>query len=198
MRNLKLVFSYLAPITCIILINGCTPTMNLKYTKPTVADMSLGEICVIVKDRRSQGYGGDNPMRVGTTRSGAGIPYALNASPNREPQKVIKELVTDCLKASGYNVIDQSDGVPQLNVMIKSFWTDGYVHNRMDLNAPMELKKNDDSVPTWVYILESNEGVTLWGLSDLQKGFSKMLNKAKEKLIEQFKDPEFHGSYKAF
>lgn len=192
-------FSKLGLLTCIIFIGGCSTSMNLRYVKPSFEEMNKGKICVVVNDQRPPEEGSNDPTRVGTIRNTFGMPFPLRSSVGREPPKVIKELVSDCLKAAGYEVVEQSNNVPQLYVVLQSFWSDGYQHNRMWMTMFTELKNDINSPPVWRYEFESNVGVT-WtaGYGPFDKGFNRMLEDAKQKLIDQFKGSKFHNSFKSF
>ena len=173
--------------------------MSLSYEKPFFDQMDKGKICVVVNDQRPLEKGGDDPTRVGTIRNTYGMPFALRCSGDKEPPKVIEELVSDCLKAAGYEVVEQSDNVPQLHVALQSFWSDGYVHNRMWMSMVTELKGDMNSAPVWQYALESNVGITMTvGYGQFDKGFTRMLEDAKQKLIFEFNDSRFYNSYETF
>ncbi len=161
--------------TYVILATGCSSTMKLRYDKPPSSE---------------------KPLRVGTVRNTFGMPFPLKASADREPSKVAGELVSDCLKAAGYRVIEGSGGVPQLHVVLQTFWTDGYQHSRLGLTMPMKLGGDEGSAPAWSYVLDANIGVT-WtaGYRQFDRGFSKLLEDAKHKLIAELNDPRFRSSY---
>ena len=130
-KHYSIFFKLVISTFAVILISGCTTTMSLHYEKPPLGEMQRGEISVVVHDQRPVGYGGDEPIRVGTIRNNFGMPFPLNSRADREPSKVIKELVSDCLRATGYNVTEQSSNAPQIHVVIESFWSDGYQHQRI-------------------------------------------------------------------
>jgi hypothetical protein len=199
MKKFQTLFSKLLISTFMVLsIIGCTTTMSLYYDKPPYTESNRGNICVVVEDQRSPGWGGDEPMRVGTIRNGVGMPFALNASAGREPTKAIKELVSDCLKATGYNVSDQTESVPQIRVVIKEFWTDGYHHQRIWSVLPTQLKMNNQASPTWKHTFESSHGVT-WtaGYGPFEDGINRMMEDLKAKMLTTFNAPEFNDSLKS-
>jgi hypothetical protein len=178
--------------TLLILSVGCSSTMKLRYVKPPSSPANKGEIAVVVSDQRLPDRGGNEPLRVGTVRNTFGMPFPLKAGAGREPSKVAGELVSECLEAAGYRVVQRADGVPILHAMLLGFWTDGYQHSRLSLTMPMELKAHEDSEPSWTYDLKSNIGVT-WsaGYGQFDRGFSRLLEDAKQKLIVEFNDPGF-------
>jgi hypothetical protein len=182
--------------TCLILAVGCSSTMRLRYDRPPSSETNKGEISVLVTDQRPPNRGGSQPLRVGTVRNTFGMPFPLKASADREPPKVAAELVSDCLKAAGYRVVQGSGGIPQLHVLLQTFWTDGYQRSRMGLTMPMKLGGDEGSAPAWSYLLDANIGVT-WtaGYRQFDRGFSKLLEDAKHKLIAEFNDPRFRSSY---
>jgi hypothetical protein len=172
--------------------------MQLAYTKPTAATIYKGELCVIIDDQRAPDRGGDDPLTVGIARNAYGMPFDIKASPNREPTKVTKELISECLMAAGYKVVGDSNRIPHLHAVLETFWSDGYQHSRMGMLMPLDLKKDEKTTPVWKYELDVNVGFT-WksaGFSQFDKGFSEMLEVAKEKLLEQFKSPDFENQYR--
>ena len=191
---LKLVLS-----ACVIIfVSGCSNTMRLRYVKPPFKEMNKGVIYVVVDDQRSPEKGGNDPTRVGTIRNTFGMPFPLQSSVDREPSKVIKELVSDCLKAAGYKISGQPDSAPQLHVVIEKFWSDGYQHSRIWTKIPVELKKDEHSQPVWKHIFESNIGVT-WkaGYGPFDKGINSMLEEVKNKMITEFKNRKFNKKLKS-
>jgi uncharacterized lipoprotein YajG len=202
MKKRKCIFSFLFIWAGIILLNGCSTTMKLNYTKPpidTANKINKGKISIVVNDQRPPEEGKNDPTRVGTIRNTFGMPFPLKADAEREPPKVLKELVSDCLKASGYEVVESSNDVVQLYVNLRSFWSDGYQYNRMDMAMITELKNDPNASPVWRYELKSDAAVP-WtiGYGQLDKGFTKLLEDVKGKLMAQFESPEFHNSLKAF
>ena len=195
--KLRVIFQLTA--VCILpILFACSNAMQLAYTKPPAATTNKGELCVIIDDQRAPDRGGNDPLTVGIARNAYGMPFDIKASPNREPTKVTKELVSECLMAAGYKVVDDTSKVPHLNAALKTFWSDGYQHSRMGMLMPLNLKKNEKTNPVWKYDLDVNVGFT-WksaGFSQFDKGFSEMLEEAKEKLLEQFKSQEFEKQYR--
>jgi hypothetical protein len=192
-------FLKLALSACVgILAVGCSNTMRLQYVKPPLKEMNKGKVYVVVDDQRLPDRGGDDPTRVGTIRNTFGMPFPLKASANREPSKVIQELISDCLKAAGYEISEQPDKVPQLHVALQAFWSDGYQHSRIGTTIPVELKKDRNSKPVWQHIFESNIGVT-WkaGYGPFDRGINSMLEEVKNKMIAEFEDPSFYKSLKS-
>ena len=103
MKKQKCILSFLFIWAGIILLNGCSTTMKLNYTKPlidTANNIDKGKISVVVNDQRPPEEGKNDPTRVGTIRNTFGMPFPLKADAERQPPKVIKELVSDCLRAS--------------------------------------------------------------------------------------------------
>lgn len=186
-------------VTIIFIITGCATSMSLHYEKPSLEMMNQGKICVVVNDQRPSEEGGNDPTRVGTIRNTFGMPFPLRAISGREPPKVINELVSDCLKAAGYEVVEQTKTVPQMYVVLKSFWCDGYQYNSVWMTMSIELKSFENPQPVWRHEFESNDGI-VWtaGYGPFDKGFNRMLENAKQKLITQFKDSKFQNSYKSF
>ena len=198
MKNKCMVLATLLILVFVVFAMGCSRRMNLIYSKPPFGDMNKGEISVIVKDERPAKKGGNNPALIGQVRSGAGIPSGVWANVDRDPVKVIKELISDCLKASGYRVIDQQVGVPGIYAVLQEFWGDGYMHYKMSLTVPLNLKKGENYPSVWSFSISSRGGVTLmWGPSELNKGYKKMLEDATPQLISQFRSPEFQNSYRS-
>ena len=121
-----------------------------------------------------------------------------SSSTNREPSKVIKELVSDCLKTAGYKISGQPGSTPQLHVVLKTFWSDGYQHSRIGTNIPVELKKDENSKPVWKHIFDFNIGVT-WkaGYGPFDRGINSMLEEVKNEMVTEFKSPKFYKSLKS-
>ena len=157
--------------------------------------MNKGNIYVVIDDQRPPDEGGNDPCRVGTIRNTFGMPFPLKSSADREPSKVIRELVSDCLQAAGYRVAELPDSVPELHVMLRSFWSDGYQHSRIWTEIAMELKKDNSSQPVWKHIFESNIGAT-WtvGYGPFNKGINSMLEEVKDDMITEFEDQRFNES----
>ena len=188
--------SLLLPV--IFIINGCATSMSLRYEKPSFEMMNKEKISVVVDDQRPSGEGGNDPTRVGTIRNNFGMPFPLRASAGREPTKVLKELFSDCLKAAGYEVVEQAEPVPQMNVLLKSFWCDGYQYNSVWMTMSLELKSSKQDKPLWTLDFESSDGI-VWtaGYGPFDEGFNRMLEKAKQSLITHFKDLKFQSSFKS-
>ena len=179
-----------------ILFSGCASTMCLQYAKPDAMARRKGSITVVVEDQRPVEETGGDPARVGTIRNSFGMPFALRSNPDRQPQIVINDLVSDCLGAAGYEVVEEKAGVPRLNVALKSFWSDGYQYSRMWLVISTALRKNQNSQPVWQIDFESSTGI-VWtvGYGKFDEGFTKILEDAKKQLMIKFNDKKFHGSY---
>lgn len=176
--------------------SGCASTMSLNYAKLPDVEQTRGAISVIVVDERSADEIGGDTSRVGTIRNTFGMPFALRSEPDRKPPKAIKELVSDCLRASGYAVSENAVGAPLMQVALNSFWSDGYQHSRMWLKMVVELKKDSNSQPFWQRDFESNVGIT-WtvGYGKFDQGFTDLLEDAKQQLIKTFEDSKFRKSY---
>lgn len=189
---------FVLSVCVIILVGGCSTSMKLHYVKPPFKEMNKGEIYIVVDDQRPPKKGGNEPTRVGTIRNTFGMPFALKSSVDREPLKVIKELVSDCLKAAGYKISEHPDSAPQLHVVLQEFWSDGYQHSRIWTKIPVELKKDEHSQPVWKHIFESNIGAT-WtvGYGPFNKGINSMLEEVKNKMITEFNSPKFNMSLKS-
>jgi hypothetical protein len=171
--------------------------MSLQYKKPPIEEMNRNDVFVIVSDQRADEEGGKEPLRVGTIRNSFGMPFPLNARSDRAPAKVIKELVSECLMAAGYKILDKPAGVPQMQVKIKSFWSDGYQYNRVWAILQMSLKKDEIVSPSWKKTFESSTGV-VWkiGTGPFEEGINNMLEDLKNKLLLAFRDPKFRNSFK--
>jgi hypothetical protein len=198
MKKCKIIVLGLFLSTCIIFFAvGCASTMALQYKKPPINEMNRGDVFLIVNDQRPAEKGGNDPTRVGTIRNTFGMPFPLNSRADRDPSTVIKQLVTDCLNAAGYNVIEQPSNALQLLVVIKSFWSDGYQHSRIWTELPSKLKKDDHSPPIWEHTFESNIGAT-WkvGYGPFNKGINSMLEDIKTKMLAEFNDPKFYNNFK--
>ena len=199
MKSRKCISNALFLLISILLSNGCSTTMKLKYTKPPINHLDNGVISVVVNDQRSPEEGKIDHTRVGTIRNTFGVPFALRADEDRQPPKVIKELVSDCLKASGYDVGESSQKAAHLNIELRSFWSDGYQYNKMYIAMLMELRKDPNAPPVWSNELKSDATV-IWtmGYGQIDKGFTKLLEETKEKLMALFGSSEFQDSLKTF
>ncbi len=182
----------------VVLLSGCSRRMNLIYPKPPFGEMNRGEIGMVVKDERPAKEGGNNPDLIGQVRSGVGIPSGVYAKQDKDPSKVVKELISDCLKAAGYKVVDRPGRVPTIYAVLQEFWGDGYMHYKMSLTIPVELKKGENSRSVWSETVKSKGGVTLmWGPSELNKGYRSMLEDATRQFTLKFQSPEFQSSYRS-
>jgi len=191
---LKLVLS-----SCVLIfLCGCSTSMKLQYVRPPYKEMNKGAIYVIVDDQRLPDRGGNDPTRVGTVRNTFGMPFPLKSKADREPSKVIEELISDCLKAAGYKISGQPNSAPQLHVVLEAFWSDGYQHSRIWTKIPVELKKDKDSQPVWKHIFGYNTGVT-WtaGYGQFNRGINRMLEEVKNKMITEFKASGFKKGLKS-
>jgi hypothetical protein len=195
--KLKLI-AQLVGVCMIATLFACSNAMQLAYPKPPAAEFNQGEISVVLDDQRVPERGGNDPLVVGIARNAVGMPFDIKASPQREPSKVVKELISECLMASGYKVVDESQKAPRLHAVLKVFWSDGYQHSRMGMRMPMALKKPAQSAAVWNYDLDINTGFT-WksaGFSQFNAGFNKMLEEARDALLEQFQDSQFEKRYR--
>lgn len=183
----------------VMFLCSCSNALQLTYTKPPMTTVTIGQLYVEVEDSRPPEKGGDDPYTIGIIRSAVGIPYDIKAAPDREPSMVVKELISECLTSAGYRVVNDSSAAPHLNASLKKFWSDGYVHNRIALEMPMVLKKSENAISTWTYVLDVNEGFTPMGagFSQFNAGYNKMLDVAKDKLIEQFNSSEFENLFRS-
>jgi hypothetical protein len=172
--------------------------MQLAYKKPAATTINKGKLSVIISDQRAPDRGGNNPLVVGIVRNAFGMPFPVKAAPNREPTKVTKELMSECLMAAGYKVVDHSNKTPQLHAVLKVFWSDGYQHSRMGILMPLELKNNEKSPPVWKYSVDVNTGFTVKsaGFRQFNEGYNKMLERTKDKLLELFNSQEFENKYR--
>lgn len=180
----------------IICMSGCT-SLQLYYTKPPFETTIKGSISVVLNDKRPAEEGGKDPAQVGVVRNTFGMPFPMKAT-NTEPSKIVKELVSDCLKAAGYEPVDQSENVPQLHVFLESFWSDGYQASRTSMQLLMELKKSSTSPALWSQPLLS-DAVVMWtaGTGPMEKGYHQVLEDAKRKMITHFKDSKFTAAYQS-
>jgi hypothetical protein len=163
-----------------------------------MATTTIGQLYVEVDDSRPPEKGGNDPYTVGVIRSAVGMPYDIKAAPDREPSIVVKELISECLMSAGYRIVNDSSAAPHLQASLKKFWSDGYVHNRIALEMPIVLQKSENAASAWTYVLDVNEGFTPmgFGFSQFNAGYNRMLDVAKDKLIEQFTSPEFENLYR--
>jgi hypothetical protein len=177
---------------------ACSSAMQLAYTKPAATTTNKGKLSVAISDQRAPDRGGNDPLVVGIVRNAFGMPFPVKAAPNREPAKVAKELMAECLMAAGYKVVDHSNKTPQLHAVLKVFWSDGYQHSRMGILMPLELKNNEKSPPVWKHRLDVNTGFTVKsaGFRQFNQGYNKMLERTKDKLLELFNSKEFENKYR--
>lgn len=196
MAKRRIYFTTLLFLTAILSISGCT-SLELSYTKPPFETTIKGPISVILNDKRPADEGGKEPMQVGVVRNAFGMPFPMKAT-NTEPSKIVKELVSDCLKAAGYESVEQSENVPQLHVFLESFWSDGYQMSRTSMQLLMELKKSSTSPALWSQPLLS-DAVVMWtaGTGPMEKGYNQVLEATKKKMITEFKGPKFTAAYQS-
>lgn len=112
--------------------------------------------------------------------------------------KEFKRLWKALIKATGYAVAAQPSDVPQLHVAIKSFWSDGYQHQRIWTILPTELKQDKLSKPVWEHTFEIGLGAN-WtvGYGPFDEGINRMLEDLKAEMLTTFNDPEFYNSIKS-
>ncbi len=197
--KLRILFQ-LTGVCIISTLFACSSAMQLAYTKPAATTMNKGKLSVTISDQRVPDRGGNDPLVVGIVRNAFGMPFPVKAAPNREPAKVAKELMSECLMATGYKVVDHSNKTPQLHAVLRVFWSDGYQHSRMGILMPLELKKNEKSPPVWKYGLDVNTGFTVRsaGFRQFNQGYNKMLERTKDKLLELFNSKEFENKYQTW
>lgn len=185
-------------IALVFAASGCSSTMKLRYERPPAAAGTTVDIGLVVEDGREPARGGNDPVRVGTIRNTFGMPFPLKASPAREPAQVVRELLSDCLAASGFRVVEPTPSTPRLHATLLTFWTDGYQHSRMILSVPMQLQAKEGATPAWSHELDSNTGVT-WtaGYGQFDRGFTAMLEEAKGQLLAEFGSPAFRDAYRS-
>ena len=195
--RLKVLFQ-LTGVCIISTLFACSSAMQLAYKNPATTTINKGKLSVIISDQRAPDRGGNNPLVVGIVRNAFGMPFPVKAAPNREPTKGTKELMSECLMAAGYKVVDHSNKTPQLHAVLKVFWSDGYQHSRMGILMPLELKNNEKSPPVWKYSVDVNTGFTVKsaGFRQFNQGYNKMLERTKDKLLELFNSQEFENKYR--
>lgn len=193
---MRIKFIKLLSILFIIqLFFGCM-TFRLKYKIPDASSSKIGKVILIVDDRRDPDKGGNDPLAIGIARSAAGVPFTMKASSGNEPLKVMREMISSCLLASGYDVVDESNKAPVLHATLNDFWSDGYAHNRMVIKMRVELVKEIGSPPLWISFVDVNEGATaVWSVRDFGRGYNKMLETTKNKLLTDFNLKEFYNAY---
>ena len=98
---------------------------------------------------------------------------------------------------AGYQTVNDSSTAPLLHAQLMTFWSDGYVHNRIALKMPIDLRKTESTTSDWMYDLDVNVGFTPMGagFSQFNSGYDNMLEEAKNKLVEQFNSSEFENHY---
>lgn len=186
-------------IIIVVATVACQNAMQLVYPKPPAAPASKGLIAVVMEDQRIPERGGNDPLTVGIVRNTFGMPFSLKAAPDREPTKVLRELLADCLAAGGYEVIDDPSRAPRLHAVVNVFWSDGYQHSRMGLLMPLALGQDADGPPVWDHSVDINTGKT-WGMggfSQFNQGFNHMLEAARDDLLKQFGSQEFGNAYRS-
>ncbi len=175
---------------------GCAG-IQLSYERPAAAEDRYGPVEVVLEDARVAGKGGGEPYVVGQLRNAFGMPFDVEAAPDREPSKVVRELISECLRASGFRVVDASSGAPQLFARLDQFWSDGYQHNRLWLDLHLELRPATGGRPVWSDVMNVNEGWTAKtaGFSQMNSGYRKLLESARDDLLLRFQDREFRRQY---
>ncbi|MFH2045144.1 MAG: hypothetical protein ABIK92_08350 [Pseudomonadota bacterium] len=178
---------------------GCSNALRLNYQTPNAASSKIGKIVLVLDDQRNPEKGGNDPLVIGNVRNAFGMPFKAKASPQREPSKVMRELLSSCLAAAGYEVVDESSNAPVLHATLKSFWSDGYQHQRMYIKMQTELVKEIGSSPVWISFVDVNEGFTVKtaGFKQMNAGYEKMLETTKNKLLTDFNLKEFYTAYKS-
>jgi hypothetical protein len=164
--------------------------VDLKYPAPPAVAVEVGPVTLQWVDGREPERGGKEPQRVGTARSGAGIPYPLRAGRGMEPEVVVAGLVADGLRQAGVSVAS-SGGAP-LRVTLAKLWADGYA-GRYEMWLTLELALTaPDGAVTWSRSVEGKGGVTVqWSERELDKGYRRALEDALAKVAEAGRDPVF-------
>ena len=181
----------------LLFVMACSNALRLSYQTPDPASSKIGNIILVLDDQRDPNRGGNEPLVIGNARNGFGMPFKIKAAPQREPSRVLRELISSCLAAAGYDVVDESNTAPMIHVKLKSFWSDGYQHHRMWLKMETELVKKIGSSPAWMSFTDVNEGFTVRtaGFEQMNAGFDKMLETTKKKLLTDFNLKEFYEAY---
>ncbi len=197
MRSIRRFGSVLTAVTFVWVSSGCAGNMQLAYQSPPPGADERGTISVVMDDQRAPRKGGDDPLVVGFLRNAFGMPFAVKAASNRQPSKVVAQLIAECLEAAGYRVVDSSANAPQLFVSLAEFWSDGYQHNRLWLVAPLELRGAGRSAAVWTKELRINEGWTAKtaGFGQMNSGYNKLLETTRNQLLSEFDSPNFRQSY---
>jgi len=199
MKGITNFIGVLAVVTLVWISSGCGGSMKLAYQSPPRGAADKGMISVVVHDLRPPKRGGDNPYVVGTLRNAFGMPFPVKAASNREPSQVVAELISECLQAAGYRVVDQSGEVPQLSATLEQFWSDGYQHNRLWVIMPLDLRGGESSAPVWSKELKVNEGWTAKtaGFRQMNSGYNKLLETTRDELLREFNSSYFREKYQS-
>jgi hypothetical protein len=199
MRSIANFVGVLAALPLVWISSGCGGSMGLVYQSPPPGAADKGVISVVLDDRRPAKRGGDNPYVVGTLRNTFGMPFPVKAASNREPSQVVAKLISECLQAAGYRVVDPSADAPQLSATLEQFWSDGYQHNRLWVTMPLDLRGAGGSTPVWSKELEVNEGWTAKtaGFRQMNSGYNKLLETTKQELLREFNSPYFREKYQS-
>jgi hypothetical protein len=199
MKSTSNFIGVLAALMLIWISSGCGGSMKLAYQSPPPAAADKGMISVVMDDQRPAKRGGNNPYVVGTLRNAFGMPFPVKTASNREPSQVVAKLISECLQAAGYRVVDQSAGVPQLSAVLEQFWSDGYQHNRLWVVMPLDLRRQGSSVPVWSKEMNVNEGWTAKtaGFRQMNSGYNKLLETTKNELLREFNSAQFRAKYQS-
>ena len=199
MRGIANFIGISAALIFVWIASGCGGGMRLSYQSPPPGAADKGVISVVMDDRRPAKRGGDDPLVVGTLRNAFGMPFPVKTAPNRDPSKVVAQLISECLQAAGYRVVDESTPAPQLSATLEQFWSDGYQHNRLWVHMPLELKGRGGSASVWSKALKVNEGWTAKsaGFSQMNSGYNKLLETTKNELLREFNSAQFRAKYQS-
>ncbi len=174
-------------------LSGCSLTLH--YTRPSEQVSGKKPIVLIIKDLRSQDKGRNNPSQVGVVRNTYGMPFALEVK-SPLPLTTIKNMISDCLRSVGYEPIDDSQNIPQLNIGIVYFWCDGYMAYNIEMKLLMELKKSSDLPALWSEVAYSEKTtVPLVGMNEIEDGYKYVLDLIQIQIAEKLKEQKFIDAY---
>jgi hypothetical protein len=167
----------------------------LKYKKPPKHLKTHSRISIIVKDERNNiERGGKDHNLVGRVWNGLGMPMDQKTKIGREPEIVIKELVSDCLESFGYEIVDTTNQIPKLYVNLNDFW---FIFRRARIEAHFELKYNGNTL--WQdSIISDNKRLNLETTQYIGDELSNTLEHFKIMLIENINKSHFQDKYNTY
>jgi Leucine-rich repeat (LRR) protein len=175
--------------------------IDLSFAILNKAEKNKGNIFIRnVTDNRVEGKEQEDLNFIGFLRSDMGIPFPYYSTQGID--KVMRELVSNCLEFSGYNVVQNNDtDCKVLDVSIDNFYMDGYLVYGIACALTLKLYSKDGKLLYENKISTSTAFTTFGKMSqagiqeEMTNSYNRLLTKTVKNISTLLNDISFNESY---